>query len=71
MAKKDLKYAEAVNEIEIILGQLESGELDVDELAEKVKRVTWLIKLCRTRLQSTEESVNRILKEDLDETPDE
>ncbi len=40
MAKKEVKYAEAVNEIEVIISQLENGELDVDELAEKVKRVT-------------------------------
>ncbi len=65
MTKKQIRYADAVREIEEILGQLESGELDVDELAEKVKRVTFLIKLCKTRLQTTEESVNRILDEDL------
>lgn len=67
MAKKEIKYADAVNEIESILQQLESGELDVDELAEKVKRVTYLIKLCKSKLQNTEESVNKILDEDLNE----
>jgi len=66
-----MKYAEAVNEIEVILRHLESGELDVDELAEKVKRVTFLIRLCRSKLQATEESVNRILDEDLSEPPGE
>ena len=67
MAKKEIKYAEAVEEIEKILGQLESGELDVDEMAEKVKRVTFLIKYCKAKLQTTEESVNKILEEDLNE----
>lgn len=71
MAKKELKYAEAVSEIESILQQLESGELDVDELAEKVKRVTYLIRICKTKLQKTEESVNKILDEDLDTNEDE
>ena len=70
MAKKEMKYAEAVGEIESILQQLENGDLDVDELAEKVKRVTYLIRLCKTRLQTTEESVNRILDEDLSENED-
>ncbi|HYW94001.1 MAG TPA: exodeoxyribonuclease VII small subunit [Bacteroidales bacterium] len=65
MAKKEMKYAEAVGEIESILRQLENGDLDVDELAERVKRVTYLIKLCKTKLQNTEESVNKILGEDL------
>ena len=71
MAKKEVKYAEAVNEIEVIISQLENGELDVDELAEKVKRVTALIKLCRSKLQSTETSVNKILEEDLNPPEDE
>lgn len=65
MAKKEMKYAEAVGEIESILQQLENGDLDVDELAEKVKRISYLIKLCKTKLQNTEESVNKILGEDL------
>ena len=65
MAKKDIKYAEAVSEIESILQQLESGELDVDELAEKVKRVSFLIRMCKSKLQTTEESVNKILEDDL------
>ncbi len=67
MAKKDVTYAEAVNEIEKILQELESGDPDVDELEQKVKRVTYLIKLCKAKLQSTEKSVNKILEEDLDE----
>jgi exodeoxyribonuclease VII small subunit len=67
MTKKEIKYADAIEEIENILQQLESGELDVDDLAGKVERVTYLIKLCRTRLQTTETRVNKILEEDLDE----
>jgi exodeoxyribonuclease VII small subunit len=35
----------------------------VDELSEKVKRAAVLIKICKTKLVSTEEDVARILKE--------
>ncbi|MDR3269049.1 MAG: exodeoxyribonuclease VII small subunit [Tannerella sp.] len=35
----------------------------MDELAEKVKRAAQLIKRCKSKLGSTEEDVNRILKE--------
>ena len=38
MAKKNLSYSEAITEIEEILNQLEEGDMDVDLLAEKVKR---------------------------------
>ena len=64
MAKKNLSYSEAIGEIESILKQLEEGDMDVDILAEKVKRSTELIKLCKIKLQKTEDEVNKILKED-------
>ena len=64
MTKKKLSYAEAVAEIEAILQKIEEGKLDVDELAEKVSRVTDLLKLCRDRLYQTEEQIGRILEKD-------
>ena len=63
MAKKTIGYSEAVNEIEMILQQIEEGELDVDQLAEKVKKATELIKLCKLKLRNTEEEVNKILED--------
>jgi len=63
MAKKTIGYGEAVIEIEQILQQIEEGELDVDQLAEKVKRATELIKICKLKLRNTEEEVNKILEE--------
>ncbi len=71
MAKKTFNYSESIKEIEEILQQLENGELDVDILAEKVKRATELINQCKKRLSSTEEQVNRILEENEDIKPDE
>ena len=42
---------------------IEQGDLGVDELAEKVARVTTLLKICRDRLYKTEEQINKILDE--------
>ena len=42
---------------------MEDGEITVDELSVKVKRATELIKICKTKLTTTEEDVNQILKE--------
>jgi exodeoxyribonuclease VII small subunit len=61
--KKKLSYKEAIVEIEEILEQIETGELDVDELSEKVKRVSSLVALCREKLHSTEEEIEKILNE--------
>jgi len=63
MATKKVTYNEAISEIEEILEKIENEELDVDELAEKVKRVSTLLKICKDKLQSTNEQVEQILKE--------
>jgi exodeoxyribonuclease VII small subunit len=63
MTTKKTSYREAIAEIEEILEQIENSELDVDELAEKVQRVSVLLKLCKDKLQKTNEQVEQILKE--------
>ena len=56
-------YTEAFEELQIIVMEIEQGEISVDELSEKVKRAALLIKICKTKLTTTEEDVNKILKE--------
>lgn len=63
MATKKISYKEAISEIEDILEKIENDELDVDELSEKVKQVSLLIKICKDKLQQTEEEVEKILKD--------
>ncbi len=58
-----INYTEAFDELQTIVSEIEQGEITVDELSEKVKRATELIKICKTKLSSTEEDVNKILKE--------
>lgn len=63
MTTKKVTYSEAILEIEAILEKIENEELDVDELAEKVKRVSTLLKICKSKLTKTNEQVEQILKE--------
>jgi exodeoxyribonuclease VII small subunit len=63
MAAKKITYNEAITEIEEILEKIENEELDVDELAEKVKRVSTLLKICKDKLQKTNGQVEQILNE--------
>lgn len=58
-------YADAVAELEEILDELEADEVDVDRLAERVKRAADLIELCRNRLEEARVEVTRIVA-DLD-----
>ncbi|MCX6228590.1 MAG: exodeoxyribonuclease VII small subunit [Bacteroidia bacterium] len=61
--KQQTTYKEAITEIEEILAQLENNELDVDELSEKVKRVSLLVTLCKDKLHHTEKEIDKILKD--------
>lgn len=45
-----LGYAEALQELEKILAELERPDVDVDVLAERVERASTLIRLCRDRI---------------------
>jgi exodeoxyribonuclease VII small subunit len=61
--KEELNYTNAFQELQLIVNEIEQGEISVDELSEKVKRATTLIKFCKLKLTTTEEDVNAILKE--------
>jgi exodeoxyribonuclease VII small subunit len=63
MAKKEFSFNQAVNDIEKILEEIESGEMDVDRLSVEVKRASELIRLCQKKLKSTEEEINAIFKD--------
>lgn len=62
MAKKETTYAEAMAEVEQILGRLRNEEMDVDSLAREVKRATELIALCKERLHKADAEVKKILE---------
>lgn len=68
MAKNNITYNEAMEELNEILASIENDDVDVDLLSEKVKKALILIKLCKTKLQNTETEVSKILEElnDLD-----
>jgi exodeoxyribonuclease VII small subunit len=59
-AKKET-YKSAVEELEKIVEEIENESIDVDILAEKVKRASYLIKLCKNKLKSTDDEVKGIL----------
>jgi exodeoxyribonuclease VII small subunit len=58
-----INYTEAFDELQRIVSEIEQGEISVDDLSEKVKRAALLIKICKSKLATTEADVNQILKE--------
>lgn len=58
-----LNYTQAFEELQRIVVEIENGKISVDELSDKVKRATELIVMCKAKLSSTEENVNKILRD--------
>jgi exodeoxyribonuclease VII small subunit len=63
MEEKNVTYKMAIDEIEAILKKIESQDLDVDDLGNKLKRVNELVKICKKKLHSAEKEVEKILGE--------
>ena len=61
MAKEEIKYEDAVKELEHIVAQMENNELDIDVMGERLKKAQKLMKLCRDRLTKTDQEVKKIL----------
>lgn len=63
MDEKKMSYAQAKEELEKIVSAMESGQLDVDALTEKVKRASELIAFCKEKLTKTDTQLQKILEE--------
>ena len=59
----DMKYEEAIKELEAIVSQIEKNELDIDQLTERLKEAKELVKLCKDKLYKTDEEIKAILGE--------
>jgi exodeoxyribonuclease VII small subunit len=58
-----MNYQKSIDELENIIKDIESDEISVDELSQKVKRATELISVCHKALHATEENVQDILRD--------
>ena len=57
-------YEEAISQLEEIVRQMETNELDVDQMNERLKTAQQLIKLCREKLIKTDEEIKHTLSND-------
>ena len=60
---KQVKYSEAVKKLEEIIAKIESEEIDVDELSQKVKDAVELIQLCKEKIQKAELEVKKVVED--------
>ena len=60
---EQLKYEQALAQLEAIVRKMENNEFDLDELAVQLKTAQQLIKICRDKLNKTEADIQKINSE--------
>ena len=58
MSKTTISYQSAYDELQKICKQLESEEIDVDQITELVQRAKVLVKYCQDRLRGIENDLS-------------
>ncbi len=61
--EKEISYTEAFEELKNIASQLENDDVAVDDLTEKMKRATFLMKICKDKLSKIEADVNKTIED--------
>ena len=59
---KEIKYEEAVRQLEAIVNKMEDGELDIDSMAAQLKQAQELVKLCKQKLKRTDNERQKLLE---------
>ena len=62
--EKELKYEAAMAELQSIVRKMENDELDIDQMADQLKRAQQLIKLCKAKLTQTDDEIKKILADE-------
>ena len=62
--KNKLSFEESIKELEKIVKDLESGNVDLDDAISKFNEAMILSKECNEKLKNAEESINKVLNKD-------
>lgn len=64
---KDMKYEDAVKELEALVAKIEDPANDLSAVSEEVKKAVELAKWCKNYIKEGEEKVERLLNGGTDE----
>jgi exodeoxyribonuclease VII small subunit len=59
---REMRFGAAMQELEGILRRVEGEEIDIDELADELKRAAELLELCRAKIRRAEVEVSQIVQ---------
>ena len=70
---EEIRFGQAIDELEEILHRVEAEEIDIDELAAELKKATDLLEICRNKIRKAELEVTQIVQslEDTDGSEEE
>ena len=60
---KKMTYAEAMARLEEIMGKVQGGRIDIDELAGLLKEAKEHVKFCREKLYKVDEDIKALTEE--------
>ena len=60
---KKMTYAEAMARLEEIMGKIQGGKIDIDELAGMLKEAQELVKFCREKIYKVDEEIKSLTEE--------
>ena len=64
MEKKEKTFEEKLTDLEMIIKELENGNVDLDDAISKYTEAMNIAKECSDKLDAAEKAVNKILNED-------
>jgi exodeoxyribonuclease VII small subunit len=67
---KEPGFGDAMEELEAILRRVEGEEIDIDSLAEELRRAAELLEVCRGKIKKAEVEVSQIVQSLEDEEPE-
>ena len=62
-AAPEIGFGAAIRELEGILAGIEGEEVDLDRLADELKRAAGLLELCRAKIRKAEVEVTQIVQQ--------
>ena len=70
-SENETNYGRAAERLETILGRIEEGQVDIDELSSLVEEAARLVTLCRDKIHAAEIQVRTITEQLEREAPEE
>ena len=60
--RTEIGFGEGMRELEEILGRIEGEDVDLDRLAEELRRAAELLEVCRAKIRRAELEVSQIVQ---------